>query len=1000
MLALLALITPSLALTLQVDPDDAGAYDEIQDAIDAARTGDTITIAAGSYPECLDTRGLMLTLEGAGRYTTTLDCRGGADNAIDISSGGTVAISGLAIENTGARGIIAVDAALSLSDVLIEGTGTTSGLHGGALYIEGGDVTLDDIELDHNAAAYGAAMYVTGAAVVTVSTATITDGWAGYGGAIYQATDDTVGAPLVTLIDAEITDNSATYGGAIWVEADGELETEGCTFEDNTGTYGYGPAVLMGADGRYNSTDDTFSTNTGSYYNYGQVYVSAGGSLDVDGSSFTGGSTSYGGGIYATNATLHIEGATFDSNTATYGGAVYADSNSTVIVGDSDFTDNTGTYYGGGLFLSGGVASISDSTFSGGTTTYYYGAGIYAASLTALDLDTVDFDANDASPGYRGYGGAVFATNTPIWSTDSTFADNTALNNGGAVYLSGQGYDHHFGGGSFTSNVASSSGGGVYSYYQVGTLSFEEVDFDGNEAASGGGAVYGIYYVDLDISESTFTDNTAPSAGAVANIYYGDASVSLSTFSGNDASSSNGGALYLYPYSQSYDQSVVLSDFEDNSAGGHGAGLYAYVPGELQLAENSFTGNVASGSSSSGGGVYLYRAQQLEVRNNTFCGNEAVYGGGVYSYYGGASDEWTNNVFQENTADYGGGFYPYYHTSIEVENNTFIGNDGGYVGGGLYGYYTYVDFLNNIVAYTADGDGVYSADSYSGYYSDFEYTAASDNENNDAGGYWEIEIDEDGNIDDDPDFTDYSEDADCTNDDLSLASSSALIDAGDPDILDTDGSTSDIGHGGGEYAANVDDDGDGFYSTSDCDDSDAAIYPGADEVCDGSDNDCDGETDEDAATDAITWYIDADGDGEGAETAWQRDCDEPSGYVDNTDDCDDSDADIHTGGTEIAYDGIDQDCDGADFADVDGDGFDWDGVRGGTDCDDDDANVSPDATEIWYDGVDQDCDGWSDDDADQDSYDAEAAGGSDCDDTDADISPRADETWYDGVDQD
>ncbi|MFT4977426.1 MAG: hypothetical protein ACI8S6_003331, partial [Myxococcota bacterium] len=112
-------------------------------------------------------------------------------------------------------------------------------------------------------------------------------------------------------------------------------------------------------------------------------------------------------------------------------------------------------------------------------------------------------------------------------------------------------------------------------------------------------------------------------------------------------------------------------------------------------------------------------------------------------------------------------------------------------------------------------------------------------------------------------------------------------------------------------------DGDGFSAAEDCDDSDAAVNPDAAEVCDGVDNDCDGDIDV-GASDAVTWYADEDGDDFGSEETTLA-CDQPSGYTDNADDCDDSDSTISPDGEEIC-DGLDNDCDTlVDSADPDTD---------------------------------------------------------------------------------
>ncbi len=208
----------------------------------------------------------------------------------------------------------------------------------------------------------------------------------------------------------------------------------------------------------------------------------------------------------------------------------------------------------------------------------------------------------------------------------------------------------------------------------------------------------------------------------------------------------------------------------------------------------------------------------------------------------------------------------------------------------------------------------------------------------------------------------------------------------------------------------------------DCDDTVATIKPGAAEICDELDNDCDGTVDVDP-TDGGTWYADADGDGYGDPDGSASLCQAASGYVDNARDCDDQDAEINPDGEEIC-DELDNDCDtlidGDDsdievltwYRDQDGDGYGDSGsdqqaacpgdgyVEQGGDCDDDDASRNPGAEEIWYDDVDQNCDGANDFDQDGDRYKAEEYEGSDCDDTDATVHPDAEDSWYDGVDSD
>jgi len=109
---------------------------------------------------------------------------------------------------------------------------------------------------------------------------------------------------------------------------------------------------------------------------------------------------------------------------------------------------------------------------------------------------------------------------------------------------------------------------------------------------------------------------------------------------------------------------------------------------------------------------------------------------------------------------------------------------------------------------------------------------------------------------------------------------------------------------------------DGYVTdNTDCNDGDAAVNPGADEVCNGMDDNCDGNIDE--GLEFATWYADTDGDGYGDAAMAVETCDgAPEGYVDNDADCNDGDANVYPGATEICN-GIDDNCDGGIDEDVD-----------------------------------------------------------------------------------
>ena len=174
------------------------------------------------------------------------------------------------------------------------------------------------------------------------------------------------------------------------------------------------------------------------------------------------------------------------------------------------------------------------------------------------------------------------------------------------------------------------------------------------------------------------------------------------------------------------------------------------------------------------------------------------------------------------------------------------------------------------------------------------------------------------------------------------------------------------------YGSDADDeDGDGYPIDEDCDDTNPDIHPGAPEVCNGIDDDCNGAIDlfDEGLTDGIAAFTDRDGDGYGDPELPTTTCELGAGAVEEGGDCNDTNPNVHPGATEDCNTTADDDCDGDTnavdaancvtwYADADGDGFagdegaclceaseDYPG-RFAEDCDDGDDAVHPDAFEI------------------------------------------------------
>ncbi len=215
---------------------------------------------------------------------------------------------------------------------------------------------------------------------------------------------------------------------------------------------------------------------------------------------------------------------------------------------------------------------------------------------------------------------------------------------------------------------------------------------------------------------------------------------------------------------------------------------------------------------------------------------------------------------------------------------------------------------------------------------------------------------------------------------------------------------------------------------TDLNDSDANSYPNATEICDGLDNDGDGQVDglmsfncgvgevceNGSCVSETIYYFDADGDGYGdGSNPITAGSTAPTGYVSIAGDCDDTNPSVNPGANDIVDSYLDENCDGATtlsaYLDADNDGYgDYSNVivfecflpcddatqinnmptgyvLDNTDCDDTNPNINPGATDICGDGLDNDCNGLLDENCVEicdDGVDNDGDGLTDCDDPD------------------
>lgn len=309
-------------------------------------------------------------------------------------------------------------------------------------------------------------------------------------------------------------------------------------------------------------------------------------------------------------------------------------------------------------------------------------------------------------------------------------------------------------------------GGGIGSTITVqsSTLSLVDVTVTGGKGTDGGGLA--VYDSTVDLAGVTVVRNRATTRGG--GIYALNATLTAtSTRVVDNRAAQTGGGLALGFVTFNADDLTVAGNVSDESGGG---GMAAEL-GSTVISNSSFVGNASYGAFAQGGGAELNTAGSF-IENVLFAGNFSEGEGGGVTVSGYGQEHLTNVVIARNRANDGGGVRSAFWGNNLVLSNSVVAENQAALGvGGIltYGAFelTYSDLWGN-----------------SGL-------AVSNNQPDPVG--------TNGNIAVDPLFV-ALKGRKASGWDLHLQPGSLLIDAGDPALLDPDGTISDIGLYGGPGA--------------------------------------------------------------------------------------------------------------------------------------------------------------------------------------------------------
>ena len=624
-----------------VSSDPAVAdFTSLEAAISEMPTGAVIYVDANETIANTITIDKAITLKTSTEGVTLT--RGNAAEMFNVTSNGSLTVEGaITLDGnktavSGTNSLIVNAGTLELGKgVVVKNASFESG-NGGAVYSTG-TLAVTDAAFQDNTAKAGGAVYING------GTASF-EGTANSQSAIFSG-NIASGTALSNGTSGDCVDG----GGAIYVQRGKVTSIDGYTFTENKGQDG--GAIVVNEYEIATKTDAAIESLKNCNFNKNQ---------SIRNSNKTGGR---GGAIYhrgLSTVTLEIENCTFANNTAknAYGGAIWAN-RPFEIKGEGLFESNS-TSYGGAIYVtSGNTYSITGQTFKNNSSAYIGGAICFNNANSKGIINASEFINNSAVDN----GGAIYSIGK-LDVSDTAFNQNTAKA-GGAVYINGGTASFEGTANSetaiFSGNIASGKefdgsnckdGGGAI-YVQSGTVTLiDGYTFEENKGQDGGAIVVNPSGAIQSLKNSYFDKNQAiknGSKGGRGGAIYNRGSLSVTleiencTFVNNTAKNSEGGAIWA-------NRNLVIKGeglFENNSASNGGA-ILARDPYTYSITGQTFKNNTAAYG---GGAICVYNATTIGVIDNShFDSNSAVVGGAIYNAGTVTVYSYTNSTFTGNTS--------------------------------------------------------------------------------------------------------------------------------------------------------------------------------------------------------------------------------------------------------------------------------------------------------------------------------------------------------------